>query len=80
LYPGSLGKQDDDLTQIKNIQFGELENVVEHGLSPRDAWFGNVVNLVIREKYCRSKDYLQTWTDVVCTYYDQWLPTQTIKE
>jgi hypothetical protein len=58
LYPGSRGKQDDDLTQIKNIQLGELENVIEHGLSPQDAWFGNVVNLVIREKYCRNKDYL----------------------
>jgi hypothetical protein len=58
LYPGSLGKQDDDLTQIQNIQLGELENVIEHGLSPQDAWFGNVVNLVIREKYCRNKDYL----------------------
>lgn len=58
MYPGSLGKQDDDLTQIKNIQLGELENVIEHGLSLQDALFGNVVNLVIREKYCRNKDYL----------------------
>jgi hypothetical protein len=58
LYPGSLGKQDDDLTQIKNIQFGELENVIEHALSRQDAWFGDVVNLVIRGKYCRNKDYL----------------------
>jgi hypothetical protein len=58
LYPGSLGKQGDDLTQIKNIQLRELENVIEHGLSPQDGWLGNVVNLVIREKYCRNKDYL----------------------